>query len=136
MQPLPSPTIDENSRPFWDGVGQGVLRYQNCWSCGARWLPPRSECPACLAPEPGWEAASGRARLVSWVVYHRAFNPAFEERVPYTVAIVELEEGPRLISNIVGVSDPETLAIDQELSLRIEQDGDVKVPRFAPVRGA
>lgn len=136
MHPLPHPTVDETSRPFWDGVEQGELRFQCCEACGNTWLPARSECPNCLAPDPGWKVASGRARLISWVVYHKAFNPAFEGRVPYTVAVVELEEGARMITNITGSRDPETLVIDQPLVLAIEQDGDVKVPRFTPAEGA
>lgn len=135
-QPLPAPVVTEESRPFWDGIGQGVLKYQHCGACGHAWLPARSECPVCLAADASWRDASGQARLVSWVVYHKPFNPAFADRVPYTVAIVEIEEGARLITNIVGVDDPETLAIDQPLKLKIERDGDVNVPRFEPAGGA
>jgi hypothetical protein len=78
-----------------------------------------------------WEDAGGDARLISWVVYHTAFHPAFKDRLPYTVAVVELTEGPRLISNIVG-ADPESLRIDQPLRLAIEREGNVAVPRYRP----
>lgn len=133
--PLPPPPDDELSRPFWDAVADGRLVYQHCPACDNAWLPARSECPVCLSAEPEWRPASGNARLVSWVVYHRAFNPTFAGRLPYTVAIVELEEGARMITNIVGAEDPERLHVDQPLVLRIEQDGDVFVPRFAPTKG-
>jgi uncharacterized OB-fold protein len=66
------------------------------------------------------------------VVYHRAPNAAFNSRVPYTVAIVELDEGPRMTTNIVGVEDPQSLQIEQRLSLRIEQEAGLAVPRFVP----
>jgi uncharacterized OB-fold protein len=69
---------------------------------------------------------------VSWVVYHQAFVPAFADSIPYTVGLVELREGPRLISNIVGVDDPEQLRIDQELTLQVTRRRSVDVPLFTP----
>ena len=95
-------------------------------------MPGREECPECLKPDLTWEQASGRATLYSWVVYHRAYGPAYQSRVPYTVGIVALEEGPRLASNIVGVADPELLVIDQPLQLIIEHDDGIALPRFRP----
>lgn len=115
--------------PYREGLAAGRLMYQRCKACGHAWLPARSECPRCLKAETEWAEASGEATLVSWVVYHRAFNEAFRNRVPYTVAVVQLKEGPRMISNIVG-ADPATLVIDQRLKLRIEHEGDVAIPRF------
>lgn len=135
LAPLPAPAIDPQAQPFWDAVARGGISYQHCANCGNAWLPARSECPECLSDSPEWLDASGRARLVSWVVYHRSFNPAFAERLPYTVAIVQLDEGPRMITNIVGAGDPEALKVDQPLVLRVERDGDVMVPRFTPAKG-
>lgn len=112
-------------------LAQGHLSFQRC-ACAHAWLPPRPECPRCLRADFRWERATGAAKLISWVVYHRAYDDAFKDRLPYTVAIVELAEGPRLISNIVGAGDPETLSIEQGLGLRIEQEGAVPVPRFVP----
>lgn len=115
--------------PYREGLAAGRLMYQRCEACGHAWLPARSECPRCLKAETEWVEASGEATLVSWVVYHRAFNEAFKNRVPYTVAVVQLKEGPRMISNVVG-TNPAALAIDQRLKLRIEREGDVMIPRF------
>lgn len=135
VAPLPPAPLDELARPFWEAVEKGHLVFQACRACENAWLPARSECPACLSSDVEWRPATGNARLISWVVYYRAFNPAFSSRLPYTVAIAELEEGPRLMTNIVGVADAEHLDIDQPLVLRIEQDGDVMVPRFMPRSG-
>lgn len=118
--------------PYWDALAQGRLTFQRCDSCGHAWLPPRGECPACLGDSHHWEPAEGGARLVSWVVYHIAYHPAFKDRLPYNVAVVELDEGPRLISNVVGIDNADALAIDQRLRLRIEDEGGTAVPRFAP----
>ena len=128
---IPAPELDELSRPFWDALKQGRLTFQRCTACGHAWLPARSDCPQCLAPDWRREDAKGGAVLVSWVVYRMAYHPAFEPRLPYTVATVQLDEGPRMISNIVG-AEPAQLRIDQRLQLRIEAEADFMVPRFTP----
>jgi uncharacterized OB-fold protein len=126
----PAPPL---SAPFFDALKQGQLSFQRCRHCAHAWLPARGECPRCLSAEPAWERASGRAKLVSWVVYHASFNPDSAKALPYTVAFVELEEGPRLLSNIVECADPEALRIEQPLFLRIEDESGTAVPRFSPL---
>lgn len=126
---FPRPSNDPVQAPFWAALANGHLQFQRCGACQHAFLPARTECPACLAAEPGWETASGKASLVSWVIYHRAFHPAFADRLPYAVAIVELAEGPRMISNIIGAA-PEQLRIDAPLELVIEWEEEVSVPRF------
>ena len=127
-----APERNALNTPYWDGLSQGVLSYQKCSSCGHAWLPARGECPNCLGDQWQWTAAKGGAKLVSWVVYHTAFHAAFKERLPYNVAVVELDEGPRLISNVVGIEDHEALKIDQRLRLTVEKEGATSVARFAP----
>jgi uncharacterized OB-fold protein len=127
-----APERDAINTPYWDHLAQGRLTYQCCNTCHTAWLPPRSECPGCLSDDWAWKDASGRAKLISWVVYHIAHHKAFENRLPYNVAVVELVEGPRLISNVVGIEDQEGLVIDQPLQLRIENEGGVALPRFVP----
>lgn len=129
---FPAPERDALNTPYWDSLTQGVLSYQHCNSCGHTWLPARTECPHCLEADWRWKAAAGGARLISWVVYHMSYHPAFHNRLPYAVAIVELDEGPRLISNVIGVDDAESLKIDQRLRLIIEDESGTAVPRFTP----
>jgi uncharacterized OB-fold protein len=129
---IPLPVPDAVSAPYWAALDAGRHTFQRCNVCANAWLPPRHECPRCLNADYRWEEASGAARLISWVVYHTAFHPAFKARLPYTVAVVELIEGPRLISNIVGTDDPEALTIDRPLRLVIEREGGVAIPRFRP----
>lgn len=126
---LPEPDLSELSRPFWEALKQGELTFQRCSGCGHAWLPARDECPQCLHASWKRESAAGGATLVSWVVYRHAYHPAFAQRLPYTVAVVQLDEGPRMVTNIVG-ADPVQLGIDQRLALQIEQDGALAVPRF------
>ncbi len=127
----PGPEITDLNRPYWEALKEGGHQYQCCHACGHRWLPARSECPGCLGDDWSWKPSGGGARLVSWVVYHIAYHASFAQRLPYTVAVVELEEGPRMFSNIVGV-DAAQLKIDMPLRLVIEQEGDNAVARFTP----
>jgi len=125
--PLPEPT--PLSQPYWDALKQGRLTFQHCRTCNNAWLPPRAECPECLTNEWDWTAASGRGRVVSWVIYHHAYHEAFRDRLPYNVALVELDEGPRLITNIVN---PEMgIAAERPVILKIEDEHGVALARFA-----
>ena len=80
-----APERDAINSPYWDSLAQGRLTYQCCNACLKAWLPPRSECPGCLSDDWAWKDASGRAKLISWVVYHIAHHKAFENRLPYNV---------------------------------------------------
>ncbi len=127
--PEPGPLVSEHRAAL---AGQ-KLTFQRCAACRNAWLPPRDACPRCLSPEWAWEESGGRARIVSWVVYHRAYHPAFEGRVPYNVTLVELDEGPRMLTNVVDVEAGEGLAIDVEVEALFEREGDVPVARFRRV---
>lgn len=124
---LPRPEVTELNRPYWDGLARGHLLFQRC-DCGHAWLPARKLCPSCLQDSVRWEQARGTGRLVSWVVYHTAFHEAFAERLPYNVAIVELDEGPRLITNMVDHHD--RLRADARAILQVEEDDRLALARF------
>ena len=125
--PVPTP----ETQPYWDGCAAGELRLQRCTHCDAHYFPPRPFCPDCLSDEVTWEALSGRGTLHTYVINHRA-APGFE--APYAIAVVQLEEGPRLMSNIVGLDQtPEALVLDMALEVTFEARGDVTVPLFRPV---
>ncbi|MHB1809540.1 MAG: Zn-ribbon domain-containing OB-fold protein [Solirubrobacteraceae bacterium] len=124
--PEPSPLLAEHRR----ALGEGRLVFQRCRKCGNAWLPPRERCPRCLADSWDWEQSAGRARVVSWVVYRRAYHPAFADRVPYNVIVAGLDEGPRLISNVVGIEAGDGLFLDAPLLLAPEREGEVPVARF------
>lgn len=108
---------------------EGRLMYQHC-ACGQSWLPPRFECPQCLRSAWSWREACGTARLVSWVVYNVAYDETLKNKLPYNVAIVELDEGVRLISNIIGTPDGDGLVADMRLALVLEREGDHVMARF------
>ena len=128
---LPGPEITPATQPYWDALREGRLTYQHCHHCKNNWLPARGECPKCLEADWSWQPASGKARLISWVVFHRAFHPAFADRLPYNVAVVELAEGARMITNVI-IDDPETLVIDQPLTFVPAQEQGYGIARFKP----
>jgi hypothetical protein len=98
-KPLPQPTID--SAPFWEYCRQHELRMQKCADCGHVRYPPGVLCPKCLSESSNWEKLSGRGIVYSWIVFHQQYHPAFAADIPYPVAIVELDEGPHILTNIV-----------------------------------
>lgn len=124
---LPRPEISELTRPYHDALAAGHLVFQRC-DCGHAWLPARKLCPSCLKSTVHWERARGGGRLVSWVVYHTSYHPAFAQRLPYNVALVELDEGPRLITNLID--DASLLRGDARVTLVVEHDGDLPLARF------
>lgn len=125
-EPRPTP----ETQPFWDGCAAGELRLQRCASCDAHYFPPRPFCPDCLSDDVTWEPVSGRGTLHTYVINHRP-APGFE--APYAIAVVQLDEGPRMMSNIVGVDQtPEALVLDMPLEVTFEERGDVQLPLFRP----
>lgn len=132
FEPVPTP----DTAPFWEGTSLGELRLQRCGACGHAFFYPRAGCPGCGSTDVAWERASGRARLHTYVINHRA-APGFEGQVPYAIAVVELEEGPRMMSNVVGVPNtPEALVLDMDLEVDFEPRGRVAVPVFRPAGSA
>lgn len=127
---FPQPDVTPLNKPHWDGLKQGRLMFQQCRRCGHAWLPAREACPECLAPEPEWREAAGEGTVVSWVVYHVAYDEAFSGRLPYDVTCVELDEGPRLLTNIVDSDAGARLRIGLRVSLCIEHEGDLALARF------
>jgi hypothetical protein len=99
----PAPPIDAHSRPFWDGLRERRLRLPRCTACGHLQVPMGPCCANCLGNTFDWPELSGRGEVWSFIVYHHVYHPAFADKVPYNVAVVRLAEGPKLLTNIVGV---------------------------------
>ena len=131
LQP-PLPQSDALTVPFWEACRLGALEVSACADCGQRFLPPGPCCPRCWSTQLAPHEVSGRGRIFSFAVYRRTYHPATP--APYVVALVELDEGPRLISNIVGCA-PEEVAVDMPVEVRFEEADDFTLPRFAPVDG-
>ena len=132
---FPAPEITELNAPYWDALTAGNLIFQRCSSCANAWLPARAECPRCLSGDCSWDAASGRGRLISWTIYHIAYHEAFRDRLPYNVAVVELDEGPRLITNIINPYDQGGLVIDKSVSFVADNNDGIALARFELIDG-
>lgn len=94
---------DAYTAPFWDALQREELRLPCCRACGHWLFPIGSCCTNCLSDDLEWKRLSGKGEVWSYIVYHHAFAPEFKDKLPYNVAIVKLDEGPRLLSNIVGI---------------------------------
>ena len=95
------PRIDEESRGWWEALQRHELYFQRCGDCRTDRFPPRSVCPSCLSGRVEWVRASGRGTVYSFTVTHQNQAPGFREEIPYVLAVVQLEEGPRLMTNLV-----------------------------------
>jgi uncharacterized OB-fold protein len=127
--PPPAPQPDPLTRPFWEACARRVLEVSSCQDCGHLFLPPGPRCPRCWSAQLAPSAVSGEGRVYSFAVYRRTYHPAVP--APYVVALVELHEGPRVISNVVGCA-PEEVCIDMRVRVRFDDVGDFRLPRFEP----
>jgi uncharacterized OB-fold protein len=129
-KPLPRPSAE--SAPFWEAARAHVLKLQKCGACGRFWFPPSTRCAHCLSDDFAWEAVSGRGRVFSFVTYRRLYHKGWEGELPYVVAVVELDEGPRLLTTLTGVA-AEDVACDMPVAVAFDDVTDtVTLPKFAP----
>lgn len=129
-KPLPVPTLE--TRPYWDGCKRHELRIQRCGDCGHCQFYPRLYCTQCSSERVEWVAASGRATVLSFTVVRRPVSPAFAPDVPYVVALVTLEEGPSMMTNIIGCQ-PEQVAIGMRVAVTFEDWSDeISIAKFRP----
>lgn len=128
----PFPRINDDNREFWTGCRKHELRFQKCRVCGhVRW-PPSILCPKCHSRDTEWIVALGKGRIYTFVVYHVAYDPAFEPDLPYVVATVALEEGPHLLTNIVGCA-PAEISCDMPVEVCWEDiTEEFSLPKFRP----
>jgi uncharacterized protein len=126
MKPVP----DADTKPYWDGIADGELRLQRCEACGAAVFYPRAVCPHCFGGPLRWFTAAGTGRVYSYTVPHRAFGE-FADQTPFTVALVDLDEGVRMMTRIVGIS-PTDVEIGMRVQMTVEQIADADLPCFRP----
>ena len=127
-----TPAADWQTRPYWEGCGRGELVLQRCSACGTVQHRPRGLCASCLSSELVHFVASGRGTVHTFTVTHQNGMPGFREACPYVLAYVELAEGPRLLTHVVGCP-PERVAIGMPVRADFVPTGDgLGVPRFVP----
>lgn len=125
------PDVDAFTRVYWDAAADGRLLVRRCGGCGRAHHYPREFCPFCWSEDVAWEGASGLATLYTWSVVHRNDLPPFGERTPYVAAVVDLDEGPRMMTEVVDATEGELwVGMGLEVAFR---DG---VPVFRPRGGS
>jgi uncharacterized OB-fold protein len=128
--PVPAPAINPETKPFWDATTEGRLLLRRCTGCqGVIWYP-RSICPDCWSSDTEWFDASGRGTVYSYTVNHKGEGP-YRDAGPYVLAYVELDEGPRIMTNIL-TDDYAALEVGRgvEVAFSPTPDGEAALPRF------
>ncbi len=133
MSELPRPkiVIDDENRPFWEATTRGELSIPRCDACGSFIFYPRGRCPSCRSTDVTWTTCSGRGSVYSFTVTRR-IPGRFREHTPFILAYVELEEGPRMLTNIVDC-DPERVTVGLPVAVTFDETEDeAAIPRFRP----
>jgi uncharacterized protein len=130
--PAPAPPVNPETKPFWDATAEGRLLLKRCLDCGSVIWYPRAICPDCASLRTEWFQASGRGHVYSYTVNHRT-EGAYKDAAPLVLAYVELDEGPRMMTNIVG-ADAAGLAVGLPVEVTFHDTGEGSaLPRFRPV---
>lgn len=127
----PAPDLGPEAEPFWDATREHRLVIQHCPDCDRLQHPPRAFCAGCLATDLPFVEVSGRGTVYSSTVVRRPANPAFADLVPYVYALVDLDEGVRLVSSVVGC-DPESVTIGRRVRATFEDGDDATIVLFTP----
>lgn len=127
------PPNNDMTTPYWDAARAGRFVIQRCDDCGHWLFPPSAHCPSCASRDLTWTEASGEGVIYTFTIAHRPPHPVLRDQCPMAIAVIELAEGPRMMSNVVGV-DPKTLEIDTPVRVAFEpiDDSDVVLPVFTP----
>ena len=130
-KPIPQPTPE--TKPYWDAARRHELTIQRCTACGKHYFYPRPYCPHCLSDKTEWTKVSGKGTLHTYVINHRP-APGFENEAPYVIAIVKLDEGPHMMTNIVETEQtPAALQLDMPLEVVFQKMNDeISLPLFRP----
>src|SRR5262249_15151352 len=128
----PLPRVDEESRGYWEALQRHELYFQRCADCHTDRFPPRAVCPVCLSARIEWIRASGRGTVYSFTVTYQNQSPGFREQLPYVLAVVQLEEGPRMMTNVVDCA-PDAVTIGMPVTVVFDDvTPETTLPRFRP----
>jgi uncharacterized OB-fold protein len=129
----PLPRVNETTRPYWDGARAGRLLLQRCRACTSFVHYPRAWCPRCWKTDLEWVESQGKGRVVTFTIVHQAPLESYAGDVPYVLAVVRLDEGPQMMTNIVGM-EPARVRVDLPVAVVFEERaGGLRVPQFRPI---
>ena len=129
-RPLPH-LHDPDTRPFWLATRDKVIKYQQCNACGTVVFYPRGHCTGCLDSQLSWKESAGIGTVYTYSVVRQSYHPFFRARAPYVVAWVDLDEGPRLLSNVVGV-EVDAVTCGMSVEVEWEEHESCSIPLFRP----
>ena len=130
-QPLPIP--NEDSYPYWNATNNNQLLLQHCKSCGRYRFPPQHLCPNCWSEDVEWLPVSGKGEVYTFAIARQAIRPDWRDKVPYVVALVQLDEGPKIFSNVIDCA-PENVEIGMKVAVTFEHvTEEMALPKFRPV---
>lgn len=134
-RPLPAPLIPE-CQPYWDGLKENKLMLPQCEDCGKPFFYPRILCPHCQSRNITWIQASGKGKLYSFEIAYQKLNRRFNVPTPYILAMIELDEGPRMMSNLINVeTSPDVVKCDMPVEVVFEKmTDDITIPLFQPAQ--
>jgi uncharacterized OB-fold protein len=132
-RPLPK-LVEHDTRPFWEATKEKQLRFQRCEACEALVFYARAHCTSCGGRALRWETSAGLGTVYTFSVVRQSYHPFFRGLVPYAVAWIDLDEGPRLLSNVIGVDDPGAdVSIGQRVRVEWEEHDELSIPLFRPI---
>ena len=130
-RPLPN-LRDLDTQAFWLATKEKRLTYQQCADCGAVVFYPRRRCSSCFSVNLEWKESAGEGSVYTYSIVRQSYHPFFRGMAPYAVAWIDLDEGPRLVSNVVGIEDPSNVRIGMRVKVRWEEHEGLCVPLFEP----
>jgi uncharacterized OB-fold protein len=130
MYEKPLPQTDVETAPYWQALCRGQLLIKRCADCGEHHFYPRALCPHCYSERVDWVQSSGRGAIYTFTVARRPAGPSFQDDCPYIVALVQLDEGPRLMTNILDCA-PEAVSIGQRVTVDfVTATDEITLPKF------
>ena len=134
----PLPSLKElDTQHFWKATKERRLEYQRCNDCDAVVFYPRNHCTSCLGRSLSWHVSKGLGTVYSYSVIRQSYHPFFRSKLPFAVAWIDLDEGPRMLSNLTGVADPSRdVRIGQRVAVEWEEHEELAIPLFRPVVGS
>lgn len=127
----PQPAVTPGAEYYWESATKELLVLPECCDCKTLFFYPRAWCPACFSQNLLWQELSGRGKVYSFSIINQAPFPAYQADVPYVLAIIALEEGPHMMTNVLNC-DPDSVYVDMPVEVIFEARGDRKIPQFQP----
>ena len=129
----PLPKIEPDTQPYWEHLKAHRMHVQRCSACQRFYFPPSDYCPHCLSRDVAWTPVSGRGTVYSWVTMHRAYTPAYEDELPYNVSLVDLEEGARVWTNVIGCAPADVYCGMRVEVVYEDVNEEIALAKFRPI---